>query len=313
MQRHAFKNRSFYYFCSPAFYTHCMIRTLPLRCCLAAIVLMAGCGHDDKPENGVKVVHFEGTDLVKQSIAYKNGRRNGAFKEFYRNGILKTKQVYVNDTLDDTSFFYHPNGKLKSIHTYKNKQKHGCWKEYNKSGKLYSEICLKDGLLDSTSTVYTYNSGRLLTRIAYRNGARHGHEERFYSNGKPCSSCWYDNGTACFGTEEWNDDGTKINNDFSIMVAEQNQVMIKGVLAYKVKLERPAPGDKVYQVLTPNEGRKPGQLYPLKRDGDGFLLEFNISKNNFVMEKVTLAAYRKTGKGNTIIKTTTFNVSANNF
>lgn len=290
-----------------------MIKHFLLYGWLPALLLLPCCNSNETLSEGVKIVHFPGTEQVMQSISYHKGRRNGPFIEYYRNGHVKAKSSFVNDTLNDTSAIYFPDGRLQSLHVYKNKLKHGCWKEYNKDGKLVSEIFLKEGLLDSTSTVYTYRTGRVLTRITYSNGSKNGTEEHYYSNGKPRSKAWYEHGSACMGTEEWYDDGKKINNDFGIHIAERNETQLKNVLSYVVTLDNPKPDDVVYQVMTPMEGRKIGAVYPLKHNGNSFLLEFNVPKGGFVMEKVTLAAYRKTGMGNTYIKTTSFNASSNNF
>ncbi|MEO6305393.1 MAG: hypothetical protein ABIP51_19685 [Bacteroidia bacterium] len=267
----------------------------------------------DKVDNGTKTVHFKGTDIVQQTIEYKNGKKNGFFTEYYRNGNIKAKQFFADDDLNDTSVFYNESGTLRSLHTYKNKLKHGCWKEYNKKGQLYSEIYLKNGSLDSTSTVYSYNSRKIITRVTYKDGLKNGSEERYYNNGKPKSIAYFDMGRACTGTEEWYENGKKVNNDFAITISEQNEVLIKGTLSYIIRLENQQSNDEVYQVMRKGQGRKVGAVFPLQKNNNSFVLSFNISKNSFVMEEVTLAAFRKTAMGNTYIKTKVFNVSSNNF
>jgi hypothetical protein len=42
-------------------------------------------------------------------------------------------------------------------------------------------------------------------------------------------------------------------------------------------------------------------------------MQFNIGKGGFVMEEVSIAAFRKTPLGHTVIKTTSFAAAANNF
>jgi antitoxin component YwqK of YwqJK toxin-antitoxin module len=154
-------------------------------------------------KDGLKVVHFQGTDVVRQTIEYKNGKKNGFFTEYYRDGKIKAKQYFIDNQKDDTSLMFHENGQLRSLQTYKNKLKDGCWKEFNKKGKLYSEIYFKKDLLDSTSTIYTYHTGKVLTQITYKNGLKNGLERRYYNNGKLRSNAYFDMGRACMGTEEW--------------------------------------------------------------------------------------------------------------
>ncbi len=280
---------------------------------LPIFFMLCACNNSGHVEEGVKTVHFPGTDIVQQTITYANGKKNGPVKEYYKNGTLKARHFFVNDSLDDTSATYHANGRLQSLHVYKNKLKHGCWKEYNKEGRLYSQIFMKNGMLDSTSTVYTYRTGRVVTRVTYKDGVKNGPEEHFYSNGKPRSIAYYDMGRACKGTEEWMDNGKKINNDFKIQISEHNEVLMNNTLTYVIRLEPAQEGDEVYQVMTPCEGNKIGSVIPLKKKNGSYILEFTVGKGGFVMENVTLAAYRQTPFKNTYIKTTSFNASANHF
>lgn len=265
-------------------------------------------------KNGVMKVYYSGTEQIKQEIQYKNGRKNGYAKEYYSNGKLKLLQHFVNDSLNDSCKTYYKNGILESIQTYKNKEKHGCWKQYTKEGKIFSEINFKAGLLHGESKEYTYRSGRIVTKVNYDNGLKHGKEELYYDNGHPKSVCYYDRGKVCTGTQEWSDNGKPINNDFKISVTEKNDVLLANKLVYYIKLERPQADDKVYQVLSKDTGNVIGAVYPLKKENGNYILEYHVASNGgFVMETVKIAAYRKTALGNTLIKTSTFVASANNF
>jgi len=274
----------------------------------------SGCSDsNDKEKDGIKVVHFKGTEIIRQTIEYKNGKKNGFFTEFYRDGKIKAKQYFIDDQKDDTSKLFHENGQIRSLQIYKNKLKEGCWKEYNKKGKLYSEIYFKNDLLDSTSTIYTYNTGKILTQITYKNGLKNGIEKRYYNNGKARSIAYYDMGRACKGTEEWYETGEKVNNDFLINITEHNEVLMKNTLTFNVQLENPQKKDEVYQIVRKGEGRNIGAVFPLKKSNSIFTLTYTIPKNGFVMEEVTIAAYRQTKMGNTFIKTKSFNATSNNF
>ena len=276
-------------------------------------VLIVSCGSKREELEGVKTVYFPGTDIIKQSVEYKNGKKNGYFREYYRKGNLKARQFYVNDTLDDTTQIYYPSGILQTQHMYKNKIKHGCWQEYNKEGQLYSEMFFKEGMLDSTCSKYSYKSVRLLTRVSYIKGAKNGVEEQYYASGKPKSRQYYVKGQLCRGTEEWYESGKKIDNDFKIHVQESNATMLQNTLTYNIRLENPEPGDKVYKLFEPPKGDVMGTLSPLPKEGDAFVYKQVVPKGGFVMEQVIIAAYRKTAMGNTVIKTQAFNVATNNF
>lgn len=284
------------------------LNTLPI-----VILMFYCCGDPNKIDDGIKTVHFKDTDIIKQTIEYKKGKKNGYLKEYYRDGILKAKQFYVNDTLDDSTLIYHANGRLKTVQVYKNKLKHGCWKEFNKEGQLYSEIFFKEDLMDSASSKYSYRSNHLLTRVRYKHGMKNGAEEHYYPNGKLKSIEYYSEGALCKGTKEYRQNGELINNDFKINISESDAVLLENTLSYYIRLENPKASDKVYQVFKTGEGNNVGSIVPIEKKGDVFVFQYNIPKGGFVMEKVTIAAYRNTSFGNTFVKTQSFNVASNNF
>lgn len=271
------------------------------------------CNNSDEITEGLKTVHFKGTKIVMQTIEYKGGKKNGFFKEYYRNGILKAKQFYVNDTLNDTSFFYHKNGKLQSVQIYKDKLKDGCWRNYNDKGLLISEIFFKNNYFDSTCSEYSYRSAKLLKRIRYKVGVKHGVEETYYPSGELQSKVKYDKGMVMKGTEEYRKNGEKINNDFDINIIENDDVLLKGTLSYIIKLEGAKESDEVFYVYRPGAGEVVGDMAPIKKQGNVFVYEYQIPKGGFVMEKLTIAAYRTTGFGNVYVKTKSFNVASNNY
>src|SRR6185436_14477254 len=75
-----------------------------------ASLLQSAC-NTEKPD-GVQTVYFPQTEIIKQTVEYRDGKKNGWIKNFYPNGNLKAKQRVVNDTVVDTSFYYHENGNI---------------------------------------------------------------------------------------------------------------------------------------------------------------------------------------------------------
>ena len=187
-------------------------------------VFLTACSNEFDGKDGIKTVYFPNSKIVKQVVEYKDGKRIGELKEYYRNGTLSIKQRYKNDTLTDTSFFYHENGNLKYIQILKDFKKEGTWKKFNEQGKVYEEINFKDDELNGPSTTYTYRTGRVLKKLNYKEGEMEGKQEYFYNNGKPKMTTVYHNGTQTIGTEEWTESGEKLNTDFKINVIERNGV-----------------------------------------------------------------------------------------
>jgi antitoxin component YwqK of YwqJK toxin-antitoxin module len=280
---------------------------------LSLLICLISCQPEDYFKDEEKRIYYPGTEIIKQSVQYKNGKKNGYLKEYYRDGKLKASQYYRNDTLNDTTVMYHPNGKLKLIHIYKNTLKHGCWRDYNKEGKLYSELFFKEGRFDSICSKYSIRSVQLLTRVRYNDGIKHGLEESYYPGEKIKSRSKYFRGELCKGTEEWRENGKKINNDFKITVSEKDATLLENTLVYVIRLENPKPDDRVYRLFKRVDGDVIGDRIVVQKEGDSFIYKFDIPKGGFVMEEIFLAVYRKTAFGNTVIKTTQFNAASNNF
>lgn len=279
----------------------------------AVITVSVSCSDKFDGKDGVKTVMFPHSDKVHQTVEYKNGMMNGTLKEYYENGNLKTIQHFKDDKNVDSAIYYHPNGKLKGIQIQENGFKAGCWKKFNESGKLYSEMCFTDGKLNGTVKTYSYKSLNLIECFNYKDGSKEGKQEIFYNSGKPKSVTYYYWDLPGLGTEEWLENGDPVNNDFEIHVSEKNKVKLENKLYFYVTLKDPQPDDEVWKIADKNEGNKITQEQKLEKEGDTFKLQFSVYNGGFIMEKVKIAAYRKTRFGNTFIKTYSFNASVNNY
>ncbi len=280
---------------------------------ICGILFFISCSNTFDGKNGVKIVNFPGTDKICQTVDYKDGKKNGLLKEYFKNGNLKTVQHFKDDKNIDSALYYHPNGKLAVIQIRKNGKKEGCWIKYNEAGQLYSSMCFENNLLNGPTLTYSYKSLHLIERFNFKNNSKEGKQELFYNSGKPKSVTYYHDDQLSMGTTEWLETGELINSDFSIKYSEQNKVNIDNKLYYFISLENPQEDDQVFRVSSSDTGRVISQMLRLEKKGNQFVLQFNVYQQGFVMEKVKLAAYRKTRLGNTFIKTISFNASANNY
>jgi antitoxin component YwqK of YwqJK toxin-antitoxin module len=274
---------------------------------------LSSCSNKFDGKDGIKTVYFPNTEKIQQVVEFKDGKRIGELKEYYRNGNLKVRQYYKNDTLNDSAFFYHENGNIQYIQYLKNFKKEGTWKKFNEQGKLYEEINFRDDYLEGVSTKYTYRTGRLLQRLNYVSGMKEGKQQFFYNNGKPKAILYYHYDKPAMGTEEWDEQGEKINNDFKIFVREQNKLLLENKLLYFIKLENPKPDDMVFVLTDKDTENYATTVYPLTKVKDEFILEYKVGVGGFIMETIKIGAFRKTDMGNTVIETKAITVSANNF
>lgn len=263
--------------------------------------------------NGTKTVYFPDSEQIKQSVDYVNGRKTGKWLEYFRMGYLKAEQRYLNDTLHDSSFFYYDNGKIASLQIFEKGVKKGRWKKYNKKGQLIWDAGLEKNQFEGKFYKYSYRNLRLIENFNFKHGEKDGKQESFYNNGKPCSVSYYKEGQELPGTEEWEENGKKINNDFKIFIDEQNEVLLKNKLTYIIRLENPKPSDKLYSIIKFDDNTDDMVYSPIKKVKDYFIIEFDIEKRGFIMKDIKLRAERKTALGNTVFKSSSFIASANNF
>ncbi|MCW3084931.1 MAG: hypothetical protein JWP12_2297 [Bacteroidetes bacterium] len=286
-----------------------------LKIILPVFILVAfySCSNSFDGKNGLNTVHFPNSEKVMMTAEFKNGKRDGELKEYYKNGHLKTHQHYVNDKLDDSSLLYYENGVLGELQYFKDHKREGTWKKFNKEGKVISKVSYKNDRLDGPSASYTYRTLKLQKRLNYRNGLQEGKQELYYDNGKPQSVTYYAADKPCKGTEEWTETGEKINNDFKITVVEENKLLMENRLRYFITLENPQPGDEVCLVSEKDTGNVVTQIEFLREKDGRYLMEYGLAKGGFIMEKIRIGAFRRTGMGNTVIVTKDITVAANNY
>jgi antitoxin component YwqK of YwqJK toxin-antitoxin module len=277
-------------------------------------VFIVSCSDKFDGKNGTKTVYFPNSTIVKQVVHYKEGKREGELKEYYRNGNLKTRQFYKNDTLNDSSFSYFENGKMSTMQFLKNHKKEGTWKAFNEQGQLFVEVNYKNDELDGYSKKYTYRSLKLIEQLHYKNGHKDGKQEVYYPNGKLKSLTYFSNNNPCLGTEEWNEKGEEIDNDFKIVVTEENKLLLNGKLRFVITLSDPLPDDELEVVADTGSANCLTTVYRVSHlEKGGFGIEYQVARGGFVMETVKFAAIRTTAMQNHFIKLKTIIVSANNY
>jgi antitoxin component YwqK of YwqJK toxin-antitoxin module len=278
-------------------------------------LLLFSCSDKFDGKNGTKTVYFPDSKIVKQIVHYKDGRREGELTEFYRNGNLKIKQTYSNDSLNDSSFSYFENGKLSMLQYLKNRKKEGTWKTFNEQGQLFVEVNYKNNELDGYSRKYSYRSVKLLQQLHYKEGRKDGKQELYYPSGKLKSVAYFSNDRPCLGLEEWTEKGEKIDNDFKITVKEENSLLLNNNLRIVIQLSDPVPDDEIFVVTDTSTNNCLINVYEvsLARGKGNFVMSYNVARGGYVMETVTIAAFRTTAMKNRFIKTKKIIVSATNY
>ena len=79
-------------------------------------------------------------------IEYKNGKRDGCYNYFHKNGQLMFRGNYKNGKLHGPfEGFHHYNGQLIETGDYKNGNPQGPWQRFDVNGNLVSSQIFKNG------------------------------------------------------------------------------------------------------------------------------------------------------------------------
>lgn len=107
-----------------------------------------------KKEHGKTVYFFQNPNIVEIEVEMKNGKRNGEFRRYFKNGFLDTYCVYVNDSIEGVQVSYLPNGCKNQEYTFVHGRKNGPHKVYHVDGNIMTEGAFKDDMFDGDWTYY---------------------------------------------------------------------------------------------------------------------------------------------------------------
>ncbi|MDR2038349.1 MAG: hypothetical protein LBQ60_10550 [Bacteroidales bacterium] len=113
---------------------------------------------DDKREG--KAFYYYPDGEIRRLINYKNGKKQGAAKEFDKNGMVITMFEYHNDYMISREFINRMNEK---------EEKTGIWRTFYDDGTVKEEGIYKDGVPDGTTKMFS-EKGRLINERTYREG-----------------------------------------------------------------------------------------------------------------------------------------------
>ncbi len=108
----------------------------------------------------------KGTILEKSE--YFNGK---LIESHYRNKVLKIKNNYQDNKLNNTSYSFYPNGELESRVNYSNDLKNGISESWYRSGKIRNRGTYRNGELEGLYESW-YPNGQLASRVNYAAGVK---------------------------------------------------------------------------------------------------------------------------------------------
>jgi len=142
----------------------------------------------NKNKQGVWKYFYE-NDILKEEGFYVNGKKNGYFKEYDNKGALLKISKYINDEIQhdvpELSSYeirtdYYTNGTIKVVGSYKNGIPEGIRREYASDGKI--------------SNAYIFEKGKISGEgIVDEKGNKQGFWKEFYDTGVLKAEGYYKN------------------------------------------------------------------------------------------------------------------------
>lgn len=126
---------------------------------------------------------------------YLNSRRNGIWKTYYPNGVLKSEVTYQNNRPNGYAKIFFENGKLMEEGEWKNNRWVGTFKAYYENGQtLYDFNYNNDGKRQGEQKYY-YENGQLMMKGNMTEGKETGTWVGYYENGDKREEKAFTNGT----------------------------------------------------------------------------------------------------------------------
>jgi len=167
---------------------------------------------DDKPIEGERRI-IDGRRSEYKLAEFKDGLYDGKY-QFFKSNKLREEGSYKEGRKDGIFKEYTSDGvTLKSQKTYKNGKTDGVWISYFANGEPEREKTYKEGIEEGPERKYDYKSGDLITEMNFVNGKKHGKQhqqitsstkhyiiESNYDNGiltGDYSEIYVDNGIVC--------------------------------------------------------------------------------------------------------------------
>lgn len=109
--------------------------------------------------DGKKIIYYvpellnEKSSIIAQELNFRNGKKEGEQKEYFDNGILKSKSNYVDDKLVGVVISYTPGGTIEMKDNYVNGEKEGWCYAYDSNGLEIGKVYYRSGVrLDEKQT-----------------------------------------------------------------------------------------------------------------------------------------------------------------
>jgi antitoxin component YwqK of YwqJK toxin-antitoxin module len=138
---------------------------------------------------------FYGSGVPQITAEYVDGKKHGAYVEFYQNGKKKAEGRYYREVEDGiwTTYFY--NGAIETRGARARGLRHGPFEKFYPSGEKKAVEAYDDGVAHGR-WVSWHENGQIESEQHFVKGLAHGRERHWYADGTLASEGQFENGFA---------------------------------------------------------------------------------------------------------------------
>lgn len=114
-----------------------------------------------------QTINYYPNGNIQSYIPYMNGNINGVVENYYKNEILESTGIIVDNLLEGKFYYFHKNGKPKSIINFEKNKPKNIEKCFDKK----SNILYCGPFNNGNGEIYIYDeNGNLISKDHFKNG-----------------------------------------------------------------------------------------------------------------------------------------------
>ncbi|MBE9469304.1 MAG: toxin-antitoxin system YwqK family antitoxin [Bacteroidetes bacterium] len=138
---------------------------------------------NNNQKQGLWVIIKKETGRKSDEGLYKNNKKNGVWKKYYKSGTIKSAITYLNNLPTGYAKFYYANGNVSEEGIWKINKWTGHYKYYFENGNVaYDWNYNKSGKRTGTQKYY-HDNGTLMIEGDWTNGKEAGALKEYYADG----------------------------------------------------------------------------------------------------------------------------------
>ena len=124
--------------------------------------------YQDKPFSGVSVLYYTNGKKA-ETVDYINGEKEGAFKNWFQDGLLSFEAFYSKGKLNGISRSWWSNSNLRSESIFVNGIANGIQKQWYVSGEKFKQMTIVNGKEEGMQQAWRRN-GKIYNNYEAKNG-----------------------------------------------------------------------------------------------------------------------------------------------